>query len=149
MPTLQATAPMALLPIGVPVSSPRRVSVTGVKGWYWANCRSPTGMVATGTKPLPRNGSRVRNIGVLLAVSTLLAASPSAVASQIRANANRASRPIAAEPVQPGSAVGSEAEGDRDAEDDGDAGQGLDQAGQHVAGQHGGRARSPWCGSGR
>ena len=47
----------------------------------------------------------VRNMGVLLAVSTLLAASPSAAASQISANANRASRPIA--PSQSnGSAVG-------------------------------------------
>ena len=33
MPTLQATATTAFAPIGVPVSSPRRVSVTGVKGW--------------------------------------------------------------------------------------------------------------------
>ena len=33
MPTLQATAAMPLVPIGVPVSSPRSVSVTGVKGW--------------------------------------------------------------------------------------------------------------------
>ena len=33
MPTLQAIAPIALPPMWVPVSSPRRVSVTGVNGW--------------------------------------------------------------------------------------------------------------------
>jgi hypothetical protein len=33
MPTLHAIAPMAFAPIGVPVSGPRTVSVTGVKGW--------------------------------------------------------------------------------------------------------------------
>jgi hypothetical protein len=32
MPMLQAMALMAFAPIGVPVSSPRRVSVTGVNG---------------------------------------------------------------------------------------------------------------------
>jgi hypothetical protein len=53
-------------------------------------------MLEAGTKPLPRKGSRVRNIGVLLAVSTLFAARPSAVASQISASANSASRPMAA-----------------------------------------------------
>jgi len=31
-------------------------------------------MEEAGTKPLPRKGRRVRNMGVLLAVSTLLAA---------------------------------------------------------------------------
>ena len=72
------------------------MSVTGVKGWYSANWRRPVGMVAVDTKPLPRNSSNNRIIGVLLAVSTLLAASPSATASQISAKANRASIPIAA-----------------------------------------------------
>jgi hypothetical protein len=37
MPMHQATARMALLPMGVPISSPRSVSMTGVKGWYSAN----------------------------------------------------------------------------------------------------------------
>jgi hypothetical protein len=46
MPRLHATAAMALTPpIGVPVRSPRRVWVTGVKGWYLANCSSPIGRV--------------------------------------------------------------------------------------------------------
>src|SRR6266545_4549401 len=44
MPAHQATAMTALLPIGVPVSSPRTVSMTGVNGWYSANQRSPTGI---------------------------------------------------------------------------------------------------------
>ena len=33
MPRLQAIAPTAFPPMGVPVSSPRSVSVTGVNGW--------------------------------------------------------------------------------------------------------------------
>src|SRR6266568_619561 len=96
MPMLHATAAMAWSPIAAPLSSPRTVSATGVNGWYSANWRRPVGMVAVATKPLLRNGSKNRIIGVLLAVSTLLAASPSATASQISAKANRASIPIAA-----------------------------------------------------
>src|SRR5664279_6535443 len=96
MPTLQATAPMAWVPIEVSVSSPRTVWVTGVKGWYSANWRSPAGRVAMGTNPLLRKGSRVRNMGVLLAVSTLFAARPRAAESQMSANANSTRIPIAA-----------------------------------------------------
>ena len=43
----------------------------GVNGWFSANQRRPSGIVAVGTKPLPRKGRRIRNIGRLLAVSTL------------------------------------------------------------------------------
>src|SRR5215831_15288442 len=96
MPALQAMAAMALVPVGPPVSRPRTVWVTGVKGWYSANWRSPAGMVAVTTNALDRNGSRVRNMGVLLAVSTLLAARPRAADSQMSANANSASTPAAA-----------------------------------------------------
>src|SRR5450759_1308068 len=53
-------------------------------------------MVSVGTNPLLRKGSRVRNIGVLLAVSTLLAARPSAADSQISATANNKSTPAVA-----------------------------------------------------
>src|SRR5674536_155237 len=88
MPTLQATAPMAWVPIEVSASSPRTVWVTGAKGWYSANGRSPAGRVAMGANPLLRKGSRVRNMGVLLAVSTLLAARPRAADSQMSANAH-------------------------------------------------------------
>src|SRR6266851_4942429 len=90
MPALQAMAGMACAAMGLPVSRPRTVWVTGVKGSYSANWRSPAGMLAVGTNPLDRNGSRVRNMGVLLAVSTLLAAMPSAADSQMSANANSA-----------------------------------------------------------
>src|SRR6516164_9487997 len=92
----QAIASTPLFPIGVPNSSPRRVSMTGVNGWYSANARSPGGIDSVGTKPLLRNGSRVRNIGVLLALSTLLAARPSATVSQVRANVIMAITPAAA-----------------------------------------------------
>ena len=43
----------------------------GVNGWCSANQRSPAGIESVGTKPLLRNGRSIRNIGVLLAVSTL------------------------------------------------------------------------------
>ena len=43
-PTHQATARTTLVPpMGVPSSSPRSVSMTGVKGWYSANQRIPAG----------------------------------------------------------------------------------------------------------
>src|SRR5712691_513014 len=97
MAALQARAATIVpVPGGVPVSSPRTVWVTGVKGWYSANWRSPAGMVLVGTNPLLRKGSRVRNLGVLLAVSTLLAARPSAVDSQMSAKANSTRTPVAA-----------------------------------------------------
>ena len=51
--------------------------VDGVKAWYSANWRSPAGIVAVDTNPLPRNASKIRIIAELLAVSTLLAANPS------------------------------------------------------------------------
>src|SRR5258706_14258667 len=87
MPALQAMAGMACAAMGLPVSRPRTVWVTGVKGSYSANWRSPAGMLAVGTNPLDRNGSRVRNMGVLLAVFTLLAGLPRAAESQSRAEA--------------------------------------------------------------
>ena len=56
---LQATASIALCPTAPPVSNRRTASVTGVNGWYSANCRRPAGIESVGTKPLPRNGSNV------------------------------------------------------------------------------------------
>lgn len=55
MPMLQAAAAMAWCATGPPVSRCRTVSVTGVKGWYSANWRSPFGIESVGTNPLPRN----------------------------------------------------------------------------------------------
>src|SRR6202012_4499402 len=105
MPTLHAMAAIAWASVGVPVSKPRTVWVTGVYGWYSANWRSPPGIVAVGTNPLESRGSRVRNIGVLLAVSTLLAARPSAADRHTSASANRSSTPAAASQAS-GPAVG-------------------------------------------
>src|SRR5690349_6345102 len=96
IPAHQATAMIALWPIGVPRSSPRTVSVTGVKGWYSANQRTPAGIEPVGTKPLPRNGSSTRNIGRLLAVSTLLLTRPRATDSQMSAKLIIAMTPTAA-----------------------------------------------------
>jgi hypothetical protein len=70
--------------------------MNGVNGWYSANQLTPAGIDSVGTNPLPRNGRRTRNIGVLLAVSTLLAASPSATDSQVIAKVIIARSPMAA-----------------------------------------------------
>ena len=59
----QATVRKALLPIAVPRSSPRTVSMKGVKGWFSANQRRPAGIESVGTKPLPRNGRSRRGMG--------------------------------------------------------------------------------------
>jgi hypothetical protein len=72
MPAHQAMAMTALLPIAVPSSSPRTVSMTGVNGWYSANQRSHVGIESVGTKPLPRNGRNTSGWGRLLAASTVL-----------------------------------------------------------------------------
>ena len=48
----------------------------GVKGWFSANQRIAAGIESVGTNPLPRNGRRIRGIGRLLAVSTLLRDQP-------------------------------------------------------------------------
>jgi hypothetical protein len=54
--THQAMAITALLPIGVPSSNPRSVSIIEVNGWFSANHRTPAGMVLAGTKPLLMKG---------------------------------------------------------------------------------------------
>src|SRR5262249_61578156 len=100
MPMPQARAAIACVPMGPPLRRPRMVWVTGVKGSYSANWRSPAGMVAVATNALDRNGSRVRNMGVLLAVLTLFAARASAGGSQMRAKANKAGRAGAGRPLK-------------------------------------------------
>src|SRR6185369_13473141 len=82
-----------------PVTSARRELIIGVNGWYSANWRSPAGIASVGTKPLLMNGRIIRNSGVLLAVSTLSAASPRPTVSQVSENAIRTSNPIT--PSQP------------------------------------------------
>src|SRR2546430_11079770 len=96
IPPHQATAMIALLPVGVHRSSPGTVSVAGVKGWYSANQRKPAGIEPVGTKPLPRNGSSSRNIGRLLAVSTLLLTRPRATDGKMSAKLISGRAPIAA-----------------------------------------------------
>src|SRR2546421_12577742 len=96
MPAHHAAARTALFPIGVPSSSPRTVSVTGLTGSYRANHRRPAGIDAVGTKPLLRNGSSIRNIGRVLAVSTLLLTSPRGAEDQASAKLASARRPRAA-----------------------------------------------------
>ena len=68
----------------------------GVKGWYSANQRTPAGIESVGTNPLPKNVSRIRGMGRLLALSTLLVTMPSATDSQVRANVIIARTPFAA-----------------------------------------------------
>ena len=57
MPAHQATATAPPLPIGVPSSRPRIVSMIGVNGWCSANQRTAAGIESVGTNPLLRNGS--------------------------------------------------------------------------------------------
>ena len=96
MPTHHAIATTALLPIGVPISSPRRVSMMGVKGWYSANQRSAAGIVSVGTNPLLRNGRMSNGMGMLLAVSTLFARRPRATHSHVIAKVTIARNPATA-----------------------------------------------------
>src|SRR6266542_7117546 len=131
----QATANRARLPIGVPMSSPRSVSITGVNGWFSANQRSPTGIESGGTKPLPRNGRRISGMGRLLALSTLLPTRPSATDSQEIARVTIRSTPAAAiHSMRPAS--GAEADRHGDADDDRQAKHRLDRAAEHMPGQH-------------
>src|SRR5665647_3580141 len=85
-----------LEPSWVPSSSLRMVSMNGVNGWYCANPCNHTGIDSVGTKPLPRNGSKMSTIGRLLAVSTDLTCIPIATASQVIANAMSTIMPTAA-----------------------------------------------------
>ena len=52
IPPHHATACHPLAPVGVPSSRPRRVSMTGVAGWWLAKPCSQAGIVRTGTKAL-------------------------------------------------------------------------------------------------
>jgi hypothetical protein len=63
-----------------------------VNGWCSAKWRKPHGIASVGTNPLLRNGRITSRMGVLLAVSTLSAASPMPTVSQVIANAMRPRR---------------------------------------------------------
>src|SRR5450759_442491 len=105
MPAHQAIAMTALLPIGAPISSPLSVSMIDVKGWYWANQRTPVGIVARGTNALLMKGRRNRGITTLLAASAVLVTRPRATASQVSAKTSSARTAIAAIHLR-GSVVG-------------------------------------------
>ena len=96
MPAHQAPARRALCPIGVPVSRPRRVSMIGVKGWLWANQRTPAGMESVGTNALLTKGNTSIMRDRLFAPSGVLANSPKATASQVKARVSPANMPAAA-----------------------------------------------------
>src|SRR6476646_4152378 len=89
----QAVAMYALLPIGVPSSSPRIVSIIEVNGWFSANQRTPAGIVSGGTKPLLMKGPNCRRSVELLAPATDFADIPNAIASQVRASVSRVMNP--------------------------------------------------------
>src|SRR5690348_5292107 len=105
MPAHQATESTALLPIGVPISNPRIVSMNGVNGWCSAKARSQAGIESVGTNPLPRNGRNTNGCGMLLADSTVLAHMPQATVSQVSAKLIIARTPSAAS-QSPGPALG-------------------------------------------
>src|ERR1019366_2487167 len=96
MATHHVIASMASLPRGVPVRSPRRVWMIGVKGWLWANQAIPAGMVAVGTKALLMNGVMTTISERLLAPAGVLANRPKETVSQVTATASRAKRAVAA-----------------------------------------------------
>src|ERR1039458_6782439 len=85
-----ATARTASLPMGVPVRSPRRVWMIGVKGWLRANQATPAGMVAVGTKALDMNGATTTSSERLLAPAGVLASRPKETVSHVTATASRA-----------------------------------------------------------
>ncbi len=84
------------MPIGVPNRSERKDSMIGVNGWFSANQARGPGIDSVGTKPLLRKGRMIRNMGRLLAVSTLLVDIPSAIDSHVTARAVSSRMPIAA-----------------------------------------------------
>ena len=86
--------------MAVPSSRPRSVSIIGVNGWYSANHRTAVGIDSVGTKPLPRNGSRISGIGRLLAPSTVLDARPRATDSQVIANVITSENAGGGEPLE-------------------------------------------------
>src|SRR4051794_23748437 len=82
--------------MGVPINSPRRVSLIGVNGWYSANQRTAPGSESVGTNPLPSIGRNVNGNGMLLADSGLRAVSPIPADSHVNARINTNSKPTAA-----------------------------------------------------
>ena len=129
-------AAIAWVPVWVPVSSPRTVWVTGVNGWYSANWRSPSGIVLVGTNPLlskRQQGEEQRGV----------ASSLNAFGGQAKRGGETHEREREQEQHtgrgQPGERAGRRAVSDRegDAEHDGEADDRLDQAADHMTGQHG------------
>src|SRR6266705_2485354 len=95
-PAHQAMARTALLPIGVPSNSPRSVSMTGVKGWYSANQRTPTGIESGLTNALLVNGSRSWKMRErLLAPAGVLPTRPNTTPIHVSAKVNNATTPSA------------------------------------------------------
>jgi hypothetical protein len=90
-PTHHATARIALFPKGVP-SNPRSVSMMGVKGWYWANQRIPTGIDSVLTKALLMNGSKTKIRARRLAPAGVLPTSPNTTLIHETAKINSAMR---------------------------------------------------------
>ena len=105
------------------------------------------GRVEIRTKPPDRNGSSVRNIGVLLAVSTLLAARPRAVDSQISAKANSISTPAAASQASGPAAGRNPSPGTRRQRAPARPGSAAACRSRGRSARH--RGRWPWCGTGR
>src|SRR5688572_33472587 len=88
-------ATVVLLAAGSPVSSPRRVSMIGVKGWYSANCRTPAPIVSAGEIALLRNGSMISGTVTNPADSGVLAANPRATVIQLVEKETSTRNPIA------------------------------------------------------
>lgn len=84
------------MPAGVPSSSARNVSMTGVTGWWSAKPRNQPGMVSTGTNALLGYGRNMTRKVKPLAASGVRASSPNAADSHDTASRNSSSTPTAA-----------------------------------------------------
>ena len=95
MPPHQASACHGRAPAGVPSSRPRRVSTTGVMGWFVAKPCSQAGMVWMGTKVLLGYGRNITRKVTPLAASADLVSSPAAAANQEMARMKDSRMPAA------------------------------------------------------
>src|SRR5699024_189913 len=92
----QPIAHHAWSPIGVPIHSPRRVSITGVTGWCSANPRSAAGSVSVGTNALLTYGTNMITKVNALAPCAPRTSRPAAADSQEIARMNVATSDAAA-----------------------------------------------------
>ena len=123
---------------GLSVSRPRTVWVTGVKGWYSAKWRSPAGHGGGGDESAAEEGQQGEEHGRVAGGLDALGGQAECGGSQIRATAKSRTSPAAASHGE-GAGGGPETDA-RATATTRRARQGLQQAADDVAGEHGARA---------